>query len=83
MKYGLLISLLLLTACAQLMQGAEQPVIQYRDVNTFKTTCSGAAEDWGSCARKANRTCPSGYNIEEKFQDGFGAIRHLIFSCNK
>lgn len=83
MKYSLLIVMLLLTSCAQLMKGAEQPVVQYRDINTFKTTCSGAAEDWGSCTRKANRTCPNGYNIEDKIQDGNGAIRALIFSCKK
>ena len=65
------------------MKGAEQPVVQYRDTNTFKTTCSGAAEDWGSCARKANRTCSNGYTIQEKFQNSFGAVRELIFTCNK
>ncbi|MEK9939683.1 MAG: hypothetical protein VW548_01745 [Methylotenera sp.] len=83
MKYGLLISLMLLSSCAQLMNGAEQPVMQYRDINTYKTTCSGAAEDWGSCARKAKKTCPNGYDVVEKIQDGYGAIRGLIFSCKK
>ncbi len=83
MKFYYLVLLVLLSSCAQLMKGTEQPVIQYRDTNTFKTTCSGAAEDWGSCARKANRTCPNGYNIDDKVQDGYGAIRALIFSCKK
>lgn len=78
-----LMLLFLLASCAQLTKGAEQPVMQYRDINTYKTTCSGAAEDWGSCARKAKRTCPNGYDIVEKIQDGYGAIRGLIFSCNK
>lgn len=81
MKLILVITLMLFTSCAQLMKGAEQPVVQYRDVKTFKTTCSGAAEDWGSCARKANRTCANGYKIEEKIQDSNGGIRTMIFSC--
>lgn len=83
MKYLLLSLVLITSACAQLMKGAEQPVTQYRDVNTFRTTCSGVAEDWGSCARKARRTCPNGYQIEDKFQDSNGAIRSMIFSCKK
>lgn len=81
MKFTTVITLFLLTSCAQLMKGAEQPVTQYRDAKTFRTTCSGAAEDWGSCARKANRTCSNGYQIEEKIQEGQGAIRTMIFSC--
>lgn len=81
MKFIILVTLLLLTSCAQLMKGAEQPVTQYRDAKTYRTTCSGVAEDWGSCARKANRTCPNGYQIEEKVQDSNGAIRTMIFSC--
>lgn len=83
MKYFFLIITLLASSCAQLMKGDEQPVMQFRDVNTFRTTCSGAAEDWGSCARKAKRTCPSGYEIENKHQDNQGAIRTMIFSCKK
>jgi len=83
MKYGLLISLLLLTACAQLMKGAEQPVMQYRDANTFRTTCSGAVEHWGSCNLKANRTCSNGYVIIEKIADANAVHRELIFSCKK
>jgi len=81
LKKLLLLVLLAHTSCAQLMKGAEQPVTQFRDAKTFRTTCSGSAEDWGSCARKANRTCANGYQIEEKFQDSNGAIRTMIFSC--
>lgn len=81
MKSILIITLMLITSCAQLMKGAEQPVLQYRDAKTFKTTCSGAVEDWGSCARKASRTCSNGYQIEEKTQDSYGAIRTMIFTC--
>jgi len=75
--------MLFITACAQLVKGVEQPVMQYRDINTYRTTCNGIAEDWGSCARKANRTCPDGYQIEEKNQDSNGTMRSMIFSCKK
>ena len=81
MKSILILTLMLVTSCAQLMKGAEQPVTQYRDTKTYRTTCSGAVEDWGSCARKAARTCANGYQIDEKTQDSYGAIRTMIFSC--
>ena len=71
------------TACAQLMKGEEQPVRQYRDVNTYKTTCSGAVEDWGSCHRKAKRTCSNGYEVTDRFNDSTGIIREMVFTCNK
>ena len=70
-----------MTACAQLMKGAEQPVTQFRDSKTFKTTCSGLAEDWGSCYRKAKRTCENGYEITDKNNDTNGVIREMIFTC--
>lgn len=63
------------------MQGAEQPVVQYRDAKTFKTSCSGIAEDWGSCHRKAKRTCPNGYAVTDKTADSSGLIREMIFTC--
>ncbi len=71
----------MLSACAQLMKGAEQPVIQFRDTKTFKTTCGGAAEDWGSCHRKARRTCSDNYEIVETEQNATGTVRVLIFRC--
>jgi hypothetical protein len=77
----LLLGLLFLTSCAQLIKGAEQPVIQFRDTKTFKTTCSGLAEDWGSCHRKAKRTCENGYEVTDKNNDSNGVIREMIFSC--
>lgn len=83
MKYSLIISLMLLSSCTQLMKGAEQPVTQYRDVNTFRTTCSGSAENWSNCNQKANRTCSNGYNIVEKYADSNGVVRELIFRCKK
>lgn len=81
MKYVFLIILLQLSACAQLMKTAEQPVKPYRDANTYRTTCSGAVEHWGSCNQKANRTCSKGYLIVEKITDSNGVHRELIFSC--
>ena len=83
MKRLVLIALLAITACAQLMKGKEQPVKQFRDANTYKTTCSGTAEDWGSCFRKAKRTCPNGYEVVERNNDNRGIVREIIFTCNK
>jgi len=83
MKYALLFLISLLSSCAQLMRGDEQPVMQYRDANTYRTTCSGAVEHWGSCNQKANRTCSNGYVIVEKISDANAVHRELIFSCKK
>lgn len=83
MKYLVLGLCLLIASCAQLQRGEEQPVMQYRDVNTFRTTCSGAAEHWGNCNQKANRTCSNGYVIVEKITDANAVHRELIFSCKK
>lgn len=77
-----LLALVLLTSCAQLMQGQEQPVQTFRDGKTYRTTCSGTAEDWGSCFRKAKRTCPDGYEVEERKYDNRGVDREIIFRCN-
>lgn len=74
-------ALLLLTSCAQLLKGQEQPVIPYRDANTYRTTCSGTAEDWGSCFAKAKRTCASGYEVLERKNDNRGIDREIVFSC--
>jgi hypothetical protein len=81
MKFILLSLLLLIVGCTQFKKGGEQPVTQYSNANSYKTTCSGIAEDWGSCNRKAMRTCPSGYAINQKMQDSQGVNRTLIFSC--
>ena len=71
----------LLTACSSLTNFQEQPVVQYRDAKTYKTTCSGMAEDWGSCFRKAKRTCSNSYEVIDKKQESNGIIREMIFSC--
>ncbi len=77
----ILVSFLFLAACAQLMQGAEQPVVQLKDNKTFKTTCSGMAEDWGSCHRKAKRICTNGYEVTDRYQDTRGIVREMVFTC--
>ncbi|MDP3677669.1 MAG: hypothetical protein Q8R23_01095 [Methylotenera sp.] len=77
----LILVMLILSSCAQLMKGEEQPVTQFRDIKTFKTTCSGSVEDWGSCYRKAKRTCPNGYEVTDKEQDSNGIVRKMIFTC--
>jgi hypothetical protein len=82
MKLILVGATLLLSACAQLMNGQIQPVIQ-KENNLYYTTCSGAAENMGSCNKKAMDTCPNGYHMAEKFQDSQGAIRSLTFECKK
>ena len=79
---GTVLSLVLLTACAQLMHGQEQPV-KLLKTNIYMTTCSGAAENWGNCNNKANRTCSESYTILEKNESAIGGKRELIFECNK
>ena len=69
-------------ACAQLTKGEQQPVSRYGS-DTYYTTCSGIAEDWGTCHKKAMKTCAQGYSIVEKTQDSSGVHRTLIFSCDK
>lgn len=83
MKYLYLGLWTLVSACANLTKGAEQPVMQYRDANTYRTTCSGMAESWANCSQKANRTCTKGYDIVEKKADSNGIHRELIFTCKK
>jgi len=77
----LITSLVLLSSCTALTNFQEQPVVQYRDAKTFKTSCGGAAEDWGSCHRKAKRTCVNGYEVTDKNQDSNGLVREIIFNC--
>lgn len=73
--------LILLTSCSALKNPQQQPVIPYRDANTYKTTCSGSVENWGSCYNKANRTCKNGYKISDKYADSNGVVREMVFTC--
>ena len=76
----LLACIALLTSCTSLSNFQEQPV-QALANKTYKTTCSGLAEDWGSCHRKAKKTCPSGYLVANQNADSNGIHREMVFSC--
>ena len=82
MKKYLLIILLLLSACSSFQNFQEQPVLTLAN-NTYKTTCNGIAEGWDSCFRKAQRTCPNGYNVLDKIQTNDFVHRELSFSCKQ
>jgi hypothetical protein len=81
MKNLMIISVILLNACSSLQNFQEQPVVPYGAANTYKTTCSGLAEDWGSCHRKAKNTCTSGYQVAKQNADSNGVHREMVFSC--
>ena len=85
MKQFLLVMALFLTACSNLINGekALQPVqvIDAKQQLMF-TTCSGAVEDWGSCSRKANKSCANSYEIVKKLETPIGGKRELTFKCN-
>ena len=76
----LLACIALFTSCTSLSNFQEQPV-QALANKTYKTTCSGLAEDWGSCHRKAKKTCPSGYLVANQNADSNGIHREMVFSC--
>ena len=76
----LLACIALLTSCTSLSNFQEQPV-QALTNKAYKTTCSGLAEDWGSCHRKAKRTCANGYAVEDQNDDKSGVHREMVFSC--
>ena len=85
MKFLLFIPLSLLVACASLSNGGNQLQPVYpRGANgkTWFTTCNGAVEDWGSCQRKAMKTCPQGYETLDKVDmSAAGGRRELTFGC--
>lgn len=82
MKYFMIGSLLLLSACQQLMHGQEQPVIQKSvKEKIFFTTCSGSVEYWGTCDSKAKTTCNNKYQVINKFESAVGGRRELTFQC--
>ena len=77
----LLACIALLTSCTSLSNFQEQPVLPFEKAKTYKTTCSGLAEDWGSCHRKAKRTCDNGYAVTDQNDDKSGVHREMIFIC--
>jgi hypothetical protein len=80
MRNLMIISVVLLSACSSLQNYQEQPVVTLGN-NGYKTTCSGLAEDWGSCHRKAKKSCPSGYQVANQNADSNGVHRVMIFTC--
>lgn len=79
MKLFLMMTVALLTGCAQLMHGQQQPVVA-RGQGTYFTTCGGTVEEWGSCFSKAKSTCANGYEILEKVEGSMGK-REMTFMC--
>jgi len=83
MKYLFLVFVLLISACAQLMHGQEQPVIQKNaKEKIYFTTCSGSVEDWGTCNTKAKNTCNNRYQVLNRFESAVGGRRELTFQCD-
>jgi hypothetical protein len=84
MQNYVIVCIFFLSACSSLMnpEGALQPV-QVSDAKQqlMFTTCSGAVEDWGSCNRKANKSCVKGYEIVKKLETPIGGKRELTFKC--
>lgn len=75
--------LFLISACAQLTQGQQQPVKRISvEEEIYHTTCSGSVETWGSCNQKARDTCKGKYSIVEKQESPVGGRRELTFRCN-
>jgi len=84
MKLLMTALVLLLTGCAQLMNGQAQPVVvKDPNLHIMYTTCNGAAEGWDTCASKATKTCENGYIILEKTENANGGYRSLTFQCKK
>lgn len=85
MKNLAIIAMLLLSACSSLSNGANQlqpVVLKDTRTKTWFTTCSGAVEEWSSCQRKAQKTCPNGYETIEKIETAAaGGRRELTFIC--
>ena len=79
-----MIFIFVLGGCTQLMNGQVQPVVvkDYKQKIMF-TSCTGAAEDWGTCNSKAMGACKEGYSVLEKTENPNGGIRTLTFQCKK
>ena len=86
MKKLISLTVLMLTGCAQLQHGQEQPVISKLSKDKgeyYFTTCAGAVETWGTCYDKAKRTCPAGYSVLSTVDNNKGTQRDLAFQCKK
>jgi uncharacterized protein YceK len=80
----LIFMMLMLSGCAQLMKGQQQPVTLIdAKQDTYFTSCSGTVEDWGSCNNKARQTCKGAYEVLNKLENPVGGRRELTFRCVK
>ena len=69
-------------SCSTLMNAQEQPVeLIDGKANIYSTTCSGMAENMGTCHEKAIRTCKQGYNLLNEVRDSSGVHRQIKFQC--
>ncbi len=84
MRILIVFLIVLLSGCAQLMNGQIQPVTvkDYKQQIMF-TTCSGSVEDWGSCSQKAAKSCEKGYVVLNKIESAVGGRREITFQCKK
>ena len=81
-QVAVVILALLLSNCAQVMKGQQQPVtVIDAKHGTYLTTCSGAVEDWASCNDKARQTCKGAYETLNKLENPVGGRRELTFRC--
>ena len=84
MKLLSLVLSMLLMSCTAINnpQRAMQPVVYVSlKEKIYFTTCSGAVEDWSSCAEKARETCSTGYQHLKRYESPVGGRRELTFQC--
>lgn len=85
MKLLIVLIALFLGACSSLTNSADtaQPIlVKDAKQQIMFTSCTGAVEEWGSCFRKAGKSCPNGYEVLKKDEDIVGAKREITFKCN-
>jgi hypothetical protein len=64
------------------MNGQEQPVnLIDSKLNIYNTTCSGLAENIGTCHAKAKGTCKNDYEVLKESLDSSGIHREIKFKC--
>ena len=84
MKILSLLLAIALTGCYALSnpQGAAQGVKMIDlKTQTYKTTCSGAVEEWANCFARASQTCSKGYENVERIESPTGGRREIVFQC--
>jgi hypothetical protein len=82
--YGILFLVALCISCTALMNPQEQPVnLIDSKSKIYSTTCSGFAENIGTCHEKARRTCKQGYTLLNEILDSSGVHRQIRFQCKE